>query len=52
MKILFVSGYQPDHFEVDWALDDSGDLLAKPFLAPELLRRVRALLSKEAAVTQ
>jgi CheY-like chemotaxis protein len=52
MKILFVSGYQPDHFEVDWALDDRGDLLAKPFLAPELLRRVRVLLSKEPAVTQ
>jgi PAS domain S-box-containing protein len=51
MKTLFVSGYQPDRFDVDWALGDSGDLLAKPFLGPELLRRVRALLSKEAAVT-
>jgi CheY-like chemotaxis protein len=49
MKTLFVSGYQPDRFEVDWA-PDSGDLLAKPFLAPELLRRVRALLSRAPAV--
>jgi PAS domain S-box-containing protein len=49
LKTLFVSGYRPDRFEVDWALDDKGDLLAKPFLAPELLRRVRALLTQAPA---
>jgi PAS domain S-box-containing protein len=50
LKTLFVSGYRPDPFEVGWALHDDGDLLAKPFLAPELLRRVRALLSGVTAV--
>jgi PAS domain S-box-containing protein len=52
LKTLFVSGYQPDHFEVDWAPNDSGELLAKPFLAPELLRRVRVLLERDTPVTQ
>jgi CheY-like chemotaxis protein len=51
LKTLFVSGYLHHNFEVDWAVHDNAELLAKPFLAPELLQHVRVLLAQETAVT-
>ena len=46
MKTLFVSGYKHDLFDVDWALSNGTEFLAKPFVAADLLRRVRLLLSQ------
>lgn len=52
IKTLFVSGYQHGLFEVDWALNDNAELLVKPFVAADLLRRVRVLLGQEAPIRQ
>jgi CheY-like chemotaxis protein len=47
MKVLLISGYRHDTLERH-GLDRDETVLAKPFPAPELLRRVRALLGREA----
>jgi YesN/AraC family two-component response regulator len=52
IKTLFVSGYQRDSFEVDWALKDDAEFLAKPFVAADLLKRLRMLLGQETWMKQ
>src|SRR5207248_3012271 len=41
MKVLFVSGYRHDHLDTDGILQPGLTVLPKPFVAAELLRRVR-----------
>jgi two-component system cell cycle sensor histidine kinase/response regulator CckA len=48
IKVLFVSGYPHDALETDCVLDPHWNFLPKPFSAPELLGRVRALLQSGA----
>ncbi len=45
MKVLFVSGYRHDVLELEGLRPDM-TVLAKPFVASELLRRVRQLLTQ------
>jgi len=45
MKVLFVSGYRHDALEMD-GLGPDMSVLPKPFVAAELLRRVRLLLTQ------
>ena len=52
MKVLFVSGYARDQYDADWALGEGAEHLIKPFLAPELLHRVRGLIGWEAPPNQ
>jgi CheY-like chemotaxis protein len=51
MKVLFVSGYTRDTL-AKYSLDRSANVLAKPFPASELLRRVRLLLSQATPVAR
>lgn len=46
LKVLFVSGYRHDALELERLKPDLS-VLPKPFVAAELLRRVRLLLSQE-----
>jgi len=46
LKLLFVSGYRHDALELEGLKPDLS-VLPKPFVAAELLRRVRLLLSRE-----
>jgi|SRR5579871_33935 len=46
IKVLFVSGYQADQFDVDWALAAEAGQLTKPFLGAELVQRVRELMAR------
>ena len=52
VKTLFVSGYHHDNFDVDWAIKDNAEILVKPFLAPDLVQRVKILLSQETSVVR
>jgi len=50
MKTLFVSGYAPEEL---WQPGlPPVELLAKPFLPPELAQRVRTLLQQQPALIQ
>ncbi len=46
MQVLFVTGYPHDALEQYGGLLDRLDILAKPFAAPALIQRVRALLGE------
>jgi CheY-like chemotaxis protein len=47
VKTLFVSGYHHNSFDADWAIKDNVEVLVKPFLAPDLVQRVKVLLGQE-----
>jgi CheY-like chemotaxis protein len=51
MKVLFVSGYRHDTLEHQGLLRGDVNLLAKPFPAAELHRRVQMLLSQGSPVS-
>ena len=49
LRVLYVSGYTPDVIADRGVLDPADDLLPKPFTAPSLLTRVRAILDRNQA---
>ena len=51
LKVLFVSGYASEIIAERGVLDPGIELLEKPFLSAELLRRVRELLSSGVVLT-
>ena len=43
-KVLFVSGYNEEHFKGEMTLEEDSELLAKPFAPDDLTDRVRKIL--------
>jgi DNA-binding response OmpR family regulator len=46
VRALFVSGYAPDIVREKGMLDGGAEILLKPFLPSELLRKAEAVLRK------
>jgi len=47
IKVIFISGYNPDILHKKGVLKEGLNFIAKPFLPTELLRKVREVLDKE-----